>query len=71
MTKEREILDLISQYVEVKGRIQRGALPNESLDGIAETFAELLACKDEDSSHDNIPPIVTRAEEADASLDGR
>lgn len=63
MTKEREMLELISQYVRIRNGAEGGAESSESLDAIASAFSEAMGRVDEVAAEDNIPPVVTRSEE--------
>ena len=66
MTNEREILDLITDYVHGRTKIESGVSSDvASLDQIVAKFAEVLrrdSAVTEDK-HGQIPPIVTRSDE--------
>lgn len=63
MTKEREMLELISEYVRARANVDSGIASDNSLDEIATAFGEVLRREDEVEPGSDIPPIVTRADE--------
>lgn len=64
MTKEREILELVSEYVQARAQSEAGVVPvGRTLDEIADAFGQTLRGEDDASQADRIPPIVTREDE--------
>ncbi|MBE0009608.1 MULTISPECIES: hypothetical protein [unclassified Arthrobacter] len=62
MNRERQILELISEYVQQKARhVPEGS--GRGLDEIADEFGQALRNVDAQSGEETIPPIVQRASE--------
>lgn len=70
MTKERDMLELISDYVRIRNSADSNAANAESLDAIVREFREVVS-GEEDAAADSsdIPPIVTRSAEEQRYLD--
>lgn len=64
MTKEREVLELISEYVQARAQSEAGVEPvGRTLDEIAEAFGQIIRGQDVANHSDRIPPIMTREDE--------